>query len=98
MQHWHRENLTIFITPNVADLTWERVVGETTSLHSIRTLIPGGWLNDEIMNIFMYKAWDENRMFGDFWVFDALFIAKLRWSEQEKKLKGYPIKKRLLPK
>ena len=59
--HHPRARDTITIQIDWACKTYLSVIGETTSLESIRTLAPGLWLDDGIMNIAMKKLADEHK-------------------------------------
>ena len=40
-------------------LKWERVIGEAISLRGLKSIIPGMWVNDEMINVLIKRYQDE---------------------------------------
>lgn len=59
MNNWHKAKEKITIYKNGFSETYPRVTGESISLWGMKSLIPGLWINDEMMNCTLKRCLDE---------------------------------------
>ena len=57
--NWHRAGHKLRIIVEWENQMWENIVGLNFSYRGLKSLIPGAWINDEIMHIIINRTKDE---------------------------------------
>ena len=88
--NWEAEGETMTIGTQWRDQNWNRVIGEAISLRGLKTLIPGMWVSDEIINISIKRFMDEAQSDEYIHVMDTQFYNLISWNDKMKKIRNYP--------
>ena len=64
------------------NLKWQRVIGEVISLRGLKSLVPGNWINDEIINILIKRYLGEMDKEGKIHIMDTQFYAIISWDDR----------------
>ena len=90
LTHGWRDTNKIEIRLLGQEINYCRAMNSKITLENMRTIIPGGWIKREIMNLLLRKVWDESRWGDQIMIMDTHFVENLRWDDITKKLKNYP--------
>ena len=70
-------------------MKWQRVVGESISLRGLKSLIPGNWIKDEIVNCSIKRHLDETQAPENIKIMDTHFYSLIAWDDKRRKIVDY---------
>ena len=80
--NWQRAGKKIRIIIDWENESHSNIVGCNFSYRGLKSLIPGTWLNDEILHIMINRIKDETGNNPSILTMDTQFAAKLTWDSQ----------------